>query len=59
MKMTKCDFCDKDMIGSTGHQMNMYCTDHEAKALAIESNFYAEMGKWEEERMEKELNETL
>jgi hypothetical protein len=40
--MTKCDFCDKPMVGYTFQQANMYCEAHEGKALEVEAWLVAE-----------------
>jgi len=44
--MTKCDFCELEAIGYTSHQINLYCEDHEDRALEIERSYYADLERF-------------
>lgn len=43
--MSKCDFCEKEMVGYCSFQCALYCEDHEKEALEIENLMYETMEK--------------
>lgn len=43
--MNKCTFCDKEAVGFTGYQLNMYCEDHKDEAEKVEREFWEQVEK--------------